>query len=108
MQIEKNRLEYWYSWVVKNKKHLRGSTQAKILPLAIILTAALGEYRGPHTASSVFLFFFFFNKEKNKNKNHNHSKIIKKDMLGVMHLLIVLFILLLDCKRCQPRSLKKI
>ena len=29
------------SWVVKNKEHLRGSTQATIHPLAIILTAAL-------------------------------------------------------------------
>ena len=43
-----------------NKKHLRGSTQATILPLAIILTAdlwsdSLGEYCGHHTASSVFL-----------------------------------------------------
>ena len=48
----------------RNKKHLRGSTQATILPLPIILTAALwafvsinslGEYCGPDTASSVFL-----------------------------------------------------
>ena len=44
----------------KNKKHLRGSTQATIHPLAIMLTGlgqynSLGEYCGPHTASSVFL-----------------------------------------------------
>ena len=48
----------------KNKKHLRGSTQAKMHPLALILTLAptglgqynsLGKYCGPHTASSVFL-----------------------------------------------------
>ena len=30
-----------YSWVVKIKKHLKGSTQATILPLAITVTAAL-------------------------------------------------------------------
>ena len=48
-------------------KHLRGSTQATIQPLAIILTTGLWtlistniydghqEYCGPHTASSVFL-----------------------------------------------------
>ena len=30
-----------YGWRVKNKKHLRGRTQATIQPLAIILTAAL-------------------------------------------------------------------
>ena len=51
--------------VIKNKEHPRGSTQATIHPLAIILTTALwvlnrqynslGEYYGPHTASSVFL-----------------------------------------------------
>ena len=50
----------------KNKKHLRGSTRATMLPLATILTAAfiwalvstidsLGEYCDPHTASSVCL-----------------------------------------------------
>ena len=55
-------LRYWYSWVVNNKKHLRGSARATIHPLAIIPTAALwalvsiiAEYWDPHTASSVFL-----------------------------------------------------
>ena len=38
MQIEKNALKYW--WGSKNKKLLRGCTQATIHPLAIILTAA--------------------------------------------------------------------
>ena len=37
----KNTLKYWYGWVVENKKHVRGSIQATISPLAIILTAAL-------------------------------------------------------------------
>ena len=46
----------------KSKKHLRGSIEATILPGSIILTVynigqydGLGEYCGPHTASSVFL-----------------------------------------------------
>ena len=53
-------LTYWYSWVVK-KKHPRGSTQATIHPLAIILTAAQRALVStiadcdPHTASFVFL-----------------------------------------------------
>ena len=50
---------------LKKRKHLRGSTQATILPLARILTVALkalvsgynslGKYCGPHTVYSVFL-----------------------------------------------------
>ena len=50
------------SWVVKiKKKHLRGSARVTILPVAITLSTGigqydgLGEYCGPHTASSVFL-----------------------------------------------------
>ena len=52
----------------ENKKHFRSSTQATIHPLAIILTVmglgqyhyhSLGEYYGPHTASSVFLILLF-------------------------------------------------
>ena len=58
--------EYTCSWVVKNKKHLRDSTQAIIHPLAITDRGpmglgqynSLGEYYGPHTASSVFLISF--------------------------------------------------
>ena len=56
---------HWNIGIVgsKNKKHLRGSAQATIHPLAIILTAALwalvsiiiGEYCGPSTASEAFL-----------------------------------------------------
>ena len=52
----------------KNKKHLRGSTQATIHPLAIILPLSsmglgqynsIGEYCDPQTASCVFLTFIF-------------------------------------------------
>ena len=62
MQIEKNPLKYWYSWV--GKKHHRGSIQATIQPLTNIIYTdhgpmglgqynSLGEYCGLNTASSV-------------------------------------------------------
>ena len=39
----------------KDKKHLRGSTEAQLHTLAIILNNSLARYCGPYTASSVFL-----------------------------------------------------
>ena len=65
----------------KNKKHLRGSTQATIHPLAIILTMALwvlvsiglGEYCGPHTASSVFLILII-------NMNYLYTRIMMRNL----------------------------
>ena len=52
---------------MKNKKHHRGSSQATILPMAIILMRpiglgqydSVGEYCDPYTASSVFLISLF-------------------------------------------------